>query len=101
MSDLRERLAAIISNHRQIVDAMHGVTNAVSDCFDADRIVDAILPIIKAELAQATADALEAAAQVAVKMATAAESTLKKRHDDDAACQFDTANEIAEAIRRS
>jgi hypothetical protein len=38
------------------------------------------------------------AAALAHKMADAASKTLEKAHDVDAAAQFDTANEIAEAI---
>jgi hypothetical protein len=42
---------------------------------------------------------VEACASDAQRMADAASGVLQKSHDDDAAAQFDTANEIVEAIR--
>jgi hypothetical protein len=42
----------------------------------------------------------ERCAKISDKMSRAAEKILRERHDDDAAAQYDTAEEIAAAIRR-
>jgi hypothetical protein len=64
-----------------------------------DDCIAEAMPMYESIAKAAAAEATERAAGLARKMGDAASIVLQKGHDDDAAVQFDTANEIEEAIR--
>lgn len=93
MSERNELPAKLVERAKKMLLALKCHACETQAEYDID------LQIAIKYLADVQREAMERAAQVADRMKQAAGNVLEKAHDGDAAVQYDTASEIAEAIR--